>query len=149
MTPAERLEATLRQDIPLTRAMGLRVLDWQDGTLRLGLPLEGNTNHAASAFGGSLYSIAVLAGWGWLLLRQQEAGLEDGHVVIQEATIEYPLPVLGDAVALCRPVPAEAWARFEKTFRRHGRARLALDTEVLTAEGEVAVRFRGQYVLHR
>lgn len=149
MTAAQDLEAVLHRDIPLTRAMGLSVLDWQAHQLRLKLPLQGNTNHTASMFGGSLYSAAVLAGWGWLLLRQQEAGITDGHIVIQGGSIEYPLPVTGDAVALCAAPPAEVWDRFEKTYRRKGRARLSLDTCILDAQGAQAVRFQGQYVLHR
>lgn len=149
MTPAQQLEATLHHDIPLTRAMGLRVLSWQDQALQLALPLSGNTNHTASMFGGSLYSAAVLAGWGWLLLRQQEAGLEDGHIVIQEGSIEYPLPVLADARAVCPALPLEEWERFERMFRRKGRARLTLHTRILDDQGREAVRFSGQYVLQR
>jgi len=35
-------------------------------------------------------------------------------------------------------------------YKRYGRARLSLDTRVINAEGaDDAVRFTGQYVLHR
>ncbi|MFC3607691.1 YiiD C-terminal domain-containing protein [Stutzerimonas tarimensis] len=149
MTPAQQLQTLLHRDIPLTRAMDLQVVAWQAGELRLRLPLAGNTNHTASMFGGSLYSAAVLAGWGWLLLRQWEAGIDDGHIVIQEGSIEYPLPVSGDAVAVCAAPTDERWQRFEKTYRRRGRARLQLETRILDTEGAEAVRFRGSYVLHR
>lgn len=149
MTPEQSLETVLHRDIPLTRAMGLTVLQWRDGELRLGLPLAGNTNHTGSLFGGSLYSAAVLAGWGWLLLRQQEAGIDDGHIVIQEGTIEYPLPAHSDVQAVCTAPDAEVWERFAKMYRRKGRARLSLETRILNPDGQVAVRFVGQYVLHR
>ncbi len=149
MTPAQQLQAAFDRDIPLTRAMGLRVLSWEQHELRLQLPLAGNTNHTASMFGGSLYGAAVLAGWGWLLLRQQEAGIEDGHIVIQGGTIDYPLPVVADAVAVCPALPEESWARFEAMYRRKGRARLTLETRILDSQGREAVKFSGQYVLHR
>jgi thioesterase domain-containing protein len=72
--------------------------------LRLHLPLDANVNHKSTMFGGSLYCGAVLAGWGWLHLRLREEGIEDGHIVIQEGQISYPLPVTGDANAIC-PAP--------------------------------------------
>jgi len=53
-------------------------------------------------FGGSLYCGAVLAGWGWLHLQLREEGIEDGHIVIQEGQISYPLPVTRDATVICQ-----------------------------------------------
>ena len=149
MRPEEHLMRLFQEQIPLTHALGLQVQQWQDQSLRLKLPFAGNTNHTGSLFGGSLYCAAVLAGWGWLTLRQQETGLEGGHIVIQGGTVEYPLPVLSDALAVCAPPSPDAWHRFENMYRRHGRARLTLEPRVLLADGQEAVRFTGQYVLHR
>lgn len=143
------LEDILHHDIPLTRAMGLRVLGWQQHELRLGVPLAPNVNHAGSMFGGSLYSSVVLAGWGWLTLRLREAGIEDGVIVIKGGQIDYPLPVTADAQAICAAPAQEAWQRFEALYRRRGLARLYLDSRIVTAEGSVAVTLRGEYVLQR
>ena len=52
----QALERLLHHDIPLTRAMQLQVLSWQAHELRLRLPLQANSNHHHSMFGGSLYS---------------------------------------------------------------------------------------------
>ena len=71
---SRQLESVLHHDIPLTRDMGLKVLDWHDQQLRLYLPLDANVNHKSTMFGGSLYCGAVLAGWGWLHLRLKEEG---------------------------------------------------------------------------
>ncbi|WP_025128452.1 YiiD C-terminal domain-containing protein [Pseudomonas sp. PH1b] len=144
------LESILHHDIPLTRDMGLKVLDWQALELRLHLPLEANVNHKSTMFGGSLYCGAVLAGWGWLHLRLKEVGIEDGHIVIQEGQISYPLPVTGDAVAICGAPDEKVWKKFLAMYQRYGRARLTLDTRVVNAGQDAdAVRFSGQYVLHR
>src|SRR5690606_6382563 len=107
------LEAILHHDIPLTRSLGLRVEQWENHELRLQVPLQPNINHKSSMFGGSLYCASVLAGWGWLHLRLREAGIEDGHIVIHEGKIEYPLPVVDDAMAICSAPTPEAWERFE------------------------------------
>lgn len=149
-TAARELEQVLHHDIPLTREMGLRVIDWQQHRLRLHLPLAPNVNHKSTLFGGSLYCGAVLAGWGWLHLRLREAGIEDGHIVIQDGQISYPLPVRGDAIALCDPPDPALWDKFLTTYQRRGRARLALHTRITAQDSDAdAVRFVGQFVLHR
>ncbi|MDE1168522.1 MAG: YiiD C-terminal domain-containing protein [Pseudomonas sp.] len=147
---SEYLQAVLHSDIPITRQMGLQVLGWQQQRLTLRLPLAANVNHKSTLFGGSLYCGAVLAGWGWLHLRLREAGIEDGHIVIQEGQISYPLPVTRDALAVCEAPDEKVWRRFLATYARYGRARLALQSR-LSNEGseEEAVQFSGQYVLHR
>lgn len=147
---SHHLESILHHDIPLTRDMGLKVLDWHDQQLRLHLPLEANVNHKSTMFGGSLYCGAVLAGWGWLHLRLREEGIEDGHIVIQEGQISYPLPVTTDAIAICQAPSAAVWKKFLAMYQRYGRARLTLHSRIVN-EGaeEVAVTFTGQYVLHR
>jgi thioesterase domain-containing protein len=149
-TDSRYLESVLHHDIPLTRDMGLRVLDWREQQLSLYLPLDPNVNHKSTMFGGSLYCGAVLAGWGWLHLRLKEEGITDGHIVIQEGQISYPLPVTGDATAIC-PAPDErVWKKFLAMYRRYGRARLVLQTRIVNVGSDIdAVTFSGQYVLHR
>jgi thioesterase domain-containing protein len=147
---SEYLEAVLHRDIPLTRDMRLKVLDWREQQLSLHLPLEPNVNHKSTMFGGSLYCGAVLAGWGWLHLRLKEEAIEDGHIVIQEGQISYPLPVTGDAIAICPAPSAAVWKKFLAMYQRYGRARLTLHTRIVNAgSDEAAVTFTGQYVLHR
>lgn len=149
-TDSRYLESVLHHDIPLTRNMGLKVLDWHEQQLSLHLPLDPNVNHKSTMFGGSLYCGAVLAGWGWLHLRLKEEGIEDGHIVIQEGLISYPMPVPGDAVAICPAADVKVWKKFLAMYRRYGRARLTLDTRIVNAgSAEDAVTFTGQYVLHR
>ncbi|MEE4813989.1 YiiD C-terminal domain-containing protein [Pseudomonas alliivorans] len=147
---AAALEQVLHHDIPLTREMGIRVIDWQNHRLRLHLPLAPNVNHKSTLFGGSLYCGAVLAGWGWLHLRLREAGIDDGHIVIQDGQISYPLPVREDAIAVCDTPDVAQWDRFITTYQRRGRARLELPTRIHAQScDEPAVRFTGQFVLHR
>ncbi|QXG41282.1 thioesterase domain-containing protein [Pseudomonas viridiflava] len=147
---AAELEQVLHHDIPLTREMGIRVIDWQNHRLRLHLPLAPNVNHKSTLFGGSLYCGAVLAGWGWLHLRLREAGIDDGHIVIQDGQISYPLPVREDAIAVCDAPNVAQWDRFIATYQRRGRARLELPTRIHAQDNdESAVSFTGQFVLHR
>lgn len=144
------LEGVLHNSIPLTRDLGMTVISWETRQLRLHLPLAQNINHQSTMFGGSLYCGAVLAGWGWLYLRLKEAEIHDGHIVIQEGQISYPMPVGGDGIATCDAPDEARWNRFVEIYKRRGRARLALQTRITSPESdEAAVKFLGHYVLHR
>ena len=61
--PAAALEKRILTDIPLARHIGVRVVEFDGSSLALGAPLAANSNHKGTAFGGSLFSLAVLAGW--------------------------------------------------------------------------------------
>ena len=142
---AARLQQTLHSDIPLTREMGITVAAYDGRQLRLAAPLAPNLNHKCTAFGGSLYSLAVLCGWGLLHLKLEEAGLHR-HIVIQEADIEYLLPVAQDIEAECE-VDNAALQRFMAMLQKHGRARLSLEVAI-KHDGHAAVKFSGRYVVH-
>jgi thioesterase domain-containing protein len=139
------LERRLNEDIPLTGAMGLTVAGYTGRSLSLRAPLEKNYNHKATAFGGSLYSVAVLAGWGFLFLKLQESG-RGGRIVIQESRIRYLRPVAEDIVATCRLASDGQLERFLHTFDRRGTARIDLNCAV-EAGGAPAVEFEGRYVV--
>jgi thioesterase domain-containing protein len=138
------LRAKLRRDMPITKALGLRVVGNAGGGLVMRSPLEPNINHKGTAFAGSLNATATLAGWGtiWLLLR--EHGLRS-HVVIQDSTVHYVRPVTGDFTARCRAPSPGAVERLVNAVRRRGRGRIELDVLVSDASGD-AVRFHGRYV---
>lgn len=145
MTPARKLEQTLHEEIPITQAMDITVPFYDGRTLQLAAPLAPNINHKRTAFGGSLYALAVSCGWGMVHLKLEELG-KHFHIVIQEADIKYLLPVDGDMLAEC-VLDAQSWQRFYKMLQKHGRSRLALQVRVLH-QRKLAVEFNGCYVVY-
>jgi len=145
MTPAAALERTLHDEIPLSQAMGIRVAGFDGTSLRMTAPVAPNINHQSTAFGGSLYSLSVLCGWGLLHLKLAEARLHK-HIVIQDADIRYLLPVDQDMNAECN-VDEVKLKNFLRALEKHGRARLSLDV-VIKHGDQVAVEFSGRYVVH-
>ncbi|NAT39635.1 thioesterase [Pseudomonas syringae pv. actinidifoliorum] len=148
---ARELERVLHHDIPLTRDMGMRVIDLAQAHAAACICRWPPTSITrARCLAGSLYCGAVLAGWGWLHLRLHEVGITDGHIVIQDGQISYPLPVRSDAIARCEAPEMVQWEKFITTYQRRGRARLTLHTCITAQDSdEQAVRFVGQFVLHR
>lgn len=98
---AAQLQQMLHREIPLTRAMDLSVVAYDGETLRLAAPLAPNVNDKGTAFGGSLYNVAVLCGWSLLRLKLDEAGLNQKNIVIHEANTRYLTPVTGELRAAC------------------------------------------------
>ncbi len=138
------LAAYLAEHIPLSGAMGVAVEVASPARVLLRAPLEPNANHRGTAFGGSIGSVAILAGWSWLwVVLRERARMPE--LVIREARTEYVRPVPGAFSAETRPPDEEAFARFVAGLDRHGSGRLELSAEVLS-EGEIAARFVGTYV---
>lgn len=141
---AEQLQQMLHQQIPLTRGMALRVLGYDGLALRLAAPLAPNVNDKGTAFGGSLYTIAVLCGWSLLRLKLNEVGLNKKNIVIQEANTRYLLPVTGELRAACTLTP-DASTEFMQRLKIKGRARITL-TVTIHQQDKTAVEFTGNYV---
>ena len=147
MIMEDELQDILHTEIPITRAMGIRVVQATSQSVTLSAPLQNNRNHKHTAFGGSLYSVAVLSGWGLLYLFLRERGIS-AHIVIQESRVFYSRPVTDVIIATCSLESAPAQERFMKAFVRNGKARMELSSRILQ-NGQEAMRFEGKYVIHR
>lgn len=141
---AARLQALFDEQIPLSRAMQVSVASWDGAELHLSAPLAPSRNHHGSAFGGSLYTLGLLAGWGVLNLRLWAEGVE-AQVVIQRAAADYLLPVCQALEARCGPVPTDEWERFLRRLGRRGQARLKLVSTIL-AEHREAFELHAHFV---
>lgn len=138
------LERYLRQQIPLTAAMGARVRIATPEQVRLAAPLAPNINHNETVFGGSAAALATLAAWTLLHLRIAHAGLR-ARLVIQRSSMEYEQPIPGDFDAVCRFSDEPAWERFRTTLMRRGRARLTLTAHLLY-DAQPMATFEGDFV---
>lgn len=138
-------ERFLHEQIPLTRAMGVKVESHDARGLVLGAPLEANHNHLGTAFGGSLAALATLAGYALLWL---ELGNRDAHLVIRRSELDYRHPVTGPLRAICRKPPEAELAAFRAAFAKAGKARIRLGVTVEEA-GRVCMAFEGTFVAIR
>jgi len=142
---APRLEAYLREQIPLAAAMEMRVLHADGSRVVLGAPLGPNINHRRTFFGGSAASLATLAAWALAHERVREAAGLDAHIVIQRSSMEYLEPAASEVEAECLAPPDEEWERFIRSVRRHRKGRIVLAV-TLRAQGTVIGSFEGDFV---
>ena len=144
MSQTAELTRFLHRHIPLSDAMQLQVTAYDGERLELTAPLAPNVNDKGTAFGGSLYNLAVLCGWSLLRLKLDEAGLQKKNIVIHEANTRYLQPVTGDLHAACT-LTSDALTEFMQPLQKKGRARITL-TVAIHQQNQAAVEFTGQYV---
>ena len=145
MTAIDDFEHALLADIPLARAMQLRVRDYDGDNLRLTAPLAPNINDKGCAFGGSLVSLLTLAGWGLIVLKLRELDIHC-EVYVQDSDARYLAPVWEDLVAQARLAEGESWAEFARALRTRGRARLQVSCRVPLASGAEACVLNARFV---
>lgn len=141
------VERYLHDHIPISAAMGVRVLGCDAAGVRLEAPLAANINHRATVFGGSASAVEMLVAWTYLHVALRGSGLAT-RLVIQRNTIDYLAPITADFEAECPAVTAEERARVVKMLRRHGKTRITLSAHLTCAITKVAA-FSGEYVAVR
>jgi len=136
------IENYLHEQIPLSSAMGVKIVSaGLDGVI-LSAPFQKNFNHKKTIFGGSLHSLATLACWTYLHFRLQDQGFE---LVIQKSEIDYISPVTGDFAAECLAPSDSEWVQFARSLEKKGKGRIHLSAKI-SQNGMLAVIFHGIFV---
>ena len=125
----ECLQNRIAEEFMLARHIGIVVESADDAGVVLRAPLAPNANHKGTAFGGSLYSVAVLAGWAWAT-RYLAARDLAADAVIQESTVRFLKPVEGELRACVAAPPDAQIDRFRRMLQRAGRGRIRLRVEM-------------------
>ena len=128
---------------PISKVMGISVVSYDRESLTVVAPLAPNINPHQSAFGGSLFSIAALAGWGLIQLKLSEL-LLDCNTVVMSGEVLYERPVLEQLLCVCR-LPNDTEKVFE-TLVREGAASITL-TSVFKSNNKNAMQLTAKYHL--
>jgi thioesterase domain-containing protein len=137
---AQELERYLLEQIPLAKAMDLSVIRLDHIGLVITAP--------RTAFGGSISALMMLAGWGLLVMESTAIDMQC-DIVIQRGHVVFDRPVSSQIRVECNLPASDEWERFLHRYQRKGRARIALNPQVLDEQGGVAVRFPCEYVAIR
>lgn len=128
MSAARDLTQKIRAAIPLSETMQFSIDRLDLDEILVSAPLSPNINIHGTGFAGSIYSLAVLAGWALCTHIIEQLGL-DAELVVARAEIAYRAPVKGDLVCRSSTDAAQRDA-FLQAFRERGKARLVLDIAV-------------------
>ena len=133
----------LLKDIAPAQAMQISVADYSGDRLELSAPLDPNLNDKGTAFGGSISSMLILAGWGLVMLRLREAGRQNDVVVSHNET-NYKRPVRAElrSVAKVDPDQMDSWI---KSLSENPRSPIEIEMELIS-EGESCATMVAHYV---
>ena len=134
-------EKFFHEKIPLTRAMGVRVVCEAANHFAVEAPLALNFNHLHTAFGGSINAVATLAGYGFLWLELRGTA----HVVIANSAIRFLRPVRKTIRAVCQRPTATEWKNFREILRHKEKSRITLRV-LVEEDGSRAAEFEGVFV---
>ena len=137
------LQAIWYQQIPLSKAMDMRIVDFADNTLTCCASLAPNVNVHGTAFAGSLYAVQALTGWGMMHLQLQLHEL-DASIVIANGQIDYAKPVAEEIVVSCSFAGQEAAM---DNLQKSGKGRFQLTSKVQISDGSSAGSFSGLYAV--
>ncbi len=134
----------LHRHMPLTQAMNVAAESYDGHSLILAAPLTPNLNNSETAFGGSIATLAITAGWMMLhLLLEREAV---GHrLVIQKSTVVFQRPIDADFRAVTQRLNDEQAAEFVEAVRINRRAKIDLNIKVYS-QNLLAATHEGTYV---
>ena len=133
----------LRDNIPLTAAMGVSVVHYDGERAVLQAPFAPNINHRHTIFGGSIATLGILAGW-FVLHEKIVSEKAAARLVIQKSEIDYLLPGNHSFEAECC-LEEDAFIAFLKVLRHKGKSRLPL-CSVIRSSQRIIARHRGVYV---
>ena len=140
------LAETLRREMPISVAMEIRPVSWEEQRLAMEMPLAPNRNHQYSAFAGSLNALATVVGWGTVFLLLAERGLA-GNIVIRQGRIRYLRPVRSEQiVARGLALEPEQLSYFFELLAAKGRSKIDVSAEIVDEAGAL-VSFSGSYVV--
>ncbi len=129
------LQNFINSNIPMARNMDIQALAYSGDAIRLSAPLVGNTNHHATAFGGSIATLGIVAGWSLIHLRMLEEKIS-ADLVVNKTECSFLKPVRADFEAHCSF--HHTWQPFKQELMEQGRARLVLSSQIICQQQTVA-----------
>ncbi len=99
-----------------------------------------------TAFGGSVSSVALLAGWALVNLNLDRLStLKFDYVVVQDTEMSYIKPIDSDFTAVAEVRSSADIELFTRALEKHGRGRLSMQIAV-SSSGGVCARMTARFV---
>ncbi len=142
----KELEKKLHNEIPLTKFMNLKILNYNEKELITTIPLDVNINDKGTAFGGSLATLTIISGWSLCWLISKELGFNSNNIVIIKNENSYKKPVTKDIIChTFKPNNEEINILKEKLLSKQS-ASVKITSQIVE-NNEICVGFVGYYVI--
>ncbi|MFS4461200.1 YiiD C-terminal domain-containing protein [Bdellovibrio sp. HCB2-146] len=138
---------TLETKIALFKHLGIHFVEMSSAKIHIKADLEKNLNHKGTAFGGSLYTAAVLSAYALVLTGLRTRKIATENIVIAKGSIDYLRPVEDDFEVICQFSTPEEENQFYADLLQKGRARKLLIAQIRSSGGSLRATFSGDFVV--
>lgn len=138
------IQADLYQQIPLSKAIAVAVVEVTNKSVILTAPLQPNINHRSTVFGGSASALAILSAWTLINFRLKSEGI-NSRLVIQKNTMSYNRPITDNFEAVCSLKDEQVWKKFIKVLQKKHKSRITVNC-LLQCNGQQVGEFSGVFV---
>ncbi|SEI72157.1 thioesterase domain-containing protein, putative [Allopseudospirillum japonicum] len=146
MLSQEFLDAFLAdtcRKIPLVQHLGIQSLDFNEQALQMKLALAPLINDKGTGFGGGMNALVTLAGWMWVTLTLEEAGLVR-PVVVKSNQSDFLAPITQDFELICRPQTGYTASKLIEQVKAGTKAGISLRADLQCAQ-KTALTYQGDY----
>jgi len=145
MSKMESLQKYLHERIPISKAMGVEVVEATINGVVLSAPLLPNINHKKTVFGGSASAVAMLSSWALIYIRLNNENINN-QIVIHKSTMTFERPIVDIFTASSIPCAPSVWLKFINTLKQKNRARIKLFS-TLHCKGIKVGELEGDFVV--
>lgn len=144
---AKELSEILQNKITLYEHLGIEALEISSSLVRFRVSLQKNRNHKGTAFGGSLYSAAVLAAYALVLAGLKARNIPTDNIVIAKGEIQYLRPIDTDFEVVCQFESPEQENKFYEDLKLQGRVKGPLRSQIRGGGGSLGALLTGVFVV--
>jgi thioesterase domain-containing protein len=141
----EAINERIHRILPITTAMGLRIVEVRQGYAAAEIPLAPNSNHFGAMYAGSLFAVAEVLGG---VLSRNCFGLDDYVVLAKTLAISFLRPGT-TAVRSAASMTTEEITRVREEALANGKADFRLATELTDEAGTVVARTEALYQMRK
>lgn len=142
----KQLEEKLHKNIPLTKFMDFKIINYDDKELITTAPLDININDKGTAFGGSLATITIISAWSICWLISKELKVSSDNIVVIKNEHSYKRPVTKNIVCKTFKPSIEEIQNLKEKLLNKRSASIKIKSHIIENE-EICVDFVGFYVI--
>lgn len=138
---------TLENKIVLYKHLGIEFQEISSSRIHLVVDLEKNSNHKGTAFGGSLYTAAVVSAYALVLAGLRSRNILTENIVIAKGSMDYKRPVAEDFDVVSEYASPEEEKSFFEDLIKKGTARREINAYINVSGGSLCAGFSGTFVV--
>ncbi len=124
---------------------GVKVIAYEQGYVKLRMPLANNTNHIGTMYAGALFTLAEIPGG---ILTLDAFDMQRYFPVVAEIQLEFVKPAATDIEVEARLSPTDI-ARITEEAETSGKSHFTLTLTLTDDSGETVAISQGQYQLRQ